>query len=64
MTESAAAELSSLATALDELITRVTAIADRFSGTTRDDVATDLFEVERSLQGASRRLGKAVETLS
>ena len=63
MTENHAAELSSLATALDELTTRVTAIAERFSGTTRDDVATDLFEVERSLQGASRRLAKAVESL-
>jgi hypothetical protein len=56
------AELSSLATALDELTGRVTAIADDLSGSRRDDIAVELFEVERSLVGARRRLGRILES--
>jgi hypothetical protein len=55
------AELSSLATALDELTGRVTSIADDLSGSRRDDVAVELFEVERALVGARRRLGRILE---
>ncbi len=51
-----AAHLSSLSTALDELTERVTALADELSGSPRDDVAADLYEVERNLQAAARRL--------
>jgi len=56
------AELSSLATALDELAGRVTTIAETLSGGERDDVAVELFEVERALGGARRRLGRLVES--
>ena len=56
------AELSSLATALDELTQRITAMADDAASQQRDDVASELFEVERALTGASRRLMKVVET--
>jgi hypothetical protein len=55
------AELSSLATALDELTGRVTAIADDLSGSRRDDVAIELFEVERALMGARRRLARILD---
>jgi hypothetical protein len=55
------AELSSVATALDDLTRRVTGIAERVSGGDRDDVANDLFEVERSLVRAHRLLAKVVE---
>jgi hypothetical protein len=55
------AELSSLATALEELAGRVTAIADELSGGERDDVAVELFEVERALGGARRRLGRLID---
>jgi ElaB/YqjD/DUF883 family membrane-anchored ribosome-binding protein len=55
------AELSSLATALEELTGRVTAIAEEHSGTARDDLATELFEVERALSGAQRRLARVIE---
>jgi len=58
---SSAAELSSLATALDELTRRVTAIADRYAGASRDDLATALYQVERALVGASRSLAKVVD---
>ena len=55
------AELSSLATALEELATRVTTIADQLSGSERDDMAVELFEVERALGGARRRLARVLE---
>ena len=60
---SAGAQLSSVSTALSEMTQRVTDIADSLSGTDRDDVATVLYEVERSLATATRRLEKAVDAL-
>lgn len=58
---SAAAELSSLATALDELAKRVTTIAEDLAGTRRDDLATELYQVERALAGARRGLRRALD---
>ena len=58
---SSAAELSSLATALDELTRRVTAIADGYASASRDDLATELYQVERALTGARRGLAKVVD---
>jgi hypothetical protein len=52
------AQLSSMATVLEELAARVTALADSYSGTERDDVAHDLYAVERALKEARRRLAK------
>ena len=52
------AELSSLASALEELRQRVSAIADRAVAEDDDDTAGELFAVERSLIGAARRLGR------
>ena len=60
---SAGPQLSSLSTALSELTERVSDIAESFSGTTRDDVAVALFEVERSLVAARRRLEQVVDEL-
>jgi len=57
---SARAELSSVVTALDELIRRVGAIADESASAHDDDTATELFAVERALTGARRRLGRVV----
>ena len=51
-----AAHLSSLSTALDDLTQQITALAEEHHGAPRADVAADLFEVERSLLTASRRL--------
>jgi hypothetical protein len=56
------AELSSVATALDELLHRVTAITDGLSGDDRDALTSDLQEVERSLGAASRRLARLLHT--
>jgi hypothetical protein len=54
------AQLSSLADALDALTKRVTSAAERYHGTPQEGLAIDLYEVERSLRAASRRLGKLV----
>lgn len=61
---SAGPQLSSVATALAEMTGRITGIADEFAGTERDDIAATLYEVERSLQAASRRLEKLVDELT
>ena len=53
------AELSALTTALDELTSRVAAIAEPLVGTVDDALASDLFEVERALREAVRRLAHA-----
>jgi hypothetical protein len=54
------AELSSVSTALEDLTRRVASIAAAQAD--HDDViTTDLFEIERALSGAQRRLAKLVE---
>ena len=50
------AELSSLRTAVEELTKRVTDIADRCAADKQDDLASDLYKVERALEDAGRRL--------
>ena len=50
------AELSSVATALDELNRRGVAIADQAASEHDEETASELFAVERALKGAGRRL--------
>jgi hypothetical protein len=57
------AELSALATSIDEVTRRVTAAADRLRGTPRDDIANGLYEVERSLLTAGRKLDRVIRAL-
>jgi hypothetical protein len=57
------AELSSLQTAIRELGERITAAADELVGTSDEGVAIDLYEVERSLRMAQRRITKATQGL-
>ena len=52
-------ELSSVSTALDELTKRLSAMADASAGE-QSDMSVELFEIERSLRGAQRRLQKLV----
>ncbi|MBW8827670.1 MAG: hypothetical protein JF603_15145 [Acidobacteria bacterium] len=56
-------ELSSMNTALEELAARLGGMADELAGSQRDDVAVALYEVERSLRTAQRRLTKVVSQL-
>lgn len=58
------AQLSSVATGLTEMIQRVSESADGMRQAGRDDLAGDLFEVERSLQAAARRLAALVRQIS
>jgi len=57
------AQLSSLSTAVDELTHRITTLADGYQDSPREDVAADLYEVERHLHAASRRLRALVTKL-
>ena len=57
------AELSSIKTAVQELGERLVASADELLGTVNENVAVDLYEVDRSLRMARRRLSKAAEGL-
>lgn len=61
--ESDRAALSALSTSLDELTSRITAIADSYKGTPRTDVADALYEVERSLLTAGRKLERLLRSL-
>lgn len=54
------AELSTVATQIDDLVARITEVAERYHGTDEDAVAIRLFEVERSLQMAGRNLQSAL----
>jgi hypothetical protein len=53
-----AAELSSLATALDEITRRISAHAEAADADKDEEVASELFAIERSLTSANRRLAR------
>ena len=63
MSSSDVAVLSSASTMLDDLISRITGVADRYQGTDQERVAFQLHEVERSLRSASRQLESVQRTL-
>ena len=56
-------ELSSITTALGEITRRVTAIAERSQGSDLDWLSSTLFDVERALIDATRRLSSATTAL-
>jgi hypothetical protein len=56
------AELSSVATSLDELLGRVSRIAEGLTADEREVVGPDLFEVERSLRAARRRVSRLADS--
>ena len=60
--DDARAELASLSTMLDEITGRLSRIAEAASSD-EESSAPELFEIERSLKGASRRLSKLVGDL-
>ncbi|MGH9186445.1 MAG: hypothetical protein ACRD0U_11615 [Acidimicrobiales bacterium] len=57
------AALSSVASAIDDLAKRVAEVAERLQGEQREGVAAELFEAERALTSASRRLVRAQRDL-
>ncbi|MEM7094399.1 MAG: hypothetical protein AAF567_15465 [Actinomycetota bacterium] len=58
-----AAELSSIGTVLDDLQSRVVEVADRWREAEREDVSGDLYDVERSLRSAQRRIRRALNSI-
>jgi hypothetical protein len=58
-----AAELSSLQSQIDDLVTRVGAIAREYEGGTRDDLVAALYEIERSLRAAGRQAARAARLM-
>ena len=57
------AELSSLSSVIRDLVERVAEVARRYEGTDREDVSFELYEVERGLRGATRRLDRLTRSL-
>ena len=57
------ADLGSLQSTLDQVLARLDEASTEVRGTTRDDLLGDLYEIERHLQAASRRLRRAMESL-
>jgi hypothetical protein len=57
----AIAELSSVATALDDLLRRVTGIADDIAHSQQETLSSELYEVERTLSTAHRRLVRIID---
>jgi hypothetical protein len=57
------AELSSLASALDDLTRRVTVHADTAQAAEDEEMARELFAIERSLNSANRRLTRLATAL-
>jgi hypothetical protein len=55
------AELSSVTSVLEELTRRVTTLADTEASATHDELANELYAVERVLAGAQRRLVRLVD---
>jgi hypothetical protein len=49
-------ELSSLTALIEQVTDRITKMADEASAAKEEDVATELFAIERALTGAKRRL--------
>jgi hypothetical protein len=56
------AELSALHSALEEILRRVTAVAEAARAEENQVLAAELFTVERSLNGALRRLRRVARS--
>ncbi|MFN0089851.1 MAG: hypothetical protein ACKVWR_06195 [Acidimicrobiales bacterium] len=58
------AQLSSVSASLDELARRVSGVADGYAGDeSTESLAGELYEVERALRSAIRRLDRLVRDL-
>jgi hypothetical protein len=56
-----APQLSTIAHSLEDLTRRITDLADSRADRPDDALATELYEIERTLQHASRRLQRVLE---
>jgi hypothetical protein len=60
MSDSDLAELSTLRAQVDDILERVTALAERFDDTPDTAIASDAFAAERALATARRSLDRAI----
>jgi hypothetical protein len=56
-------ELSSITSVLDELSARLDGVLADLDAGERDRLAPDLYEVERTIRAAQRRLTKLIDTV-
>jgi hypothetical protein len=61
---SAGPELSSINTALAQLLARISGLAESLAQERREDAANALYEVERQIASAQRRLENVVDSLT
>ena len=54
------ADLASLTASLDQMLERVDAAAESVKGTNEEELLIDLYEIERFLRSANRRLNRAL----
>jgi len=57
------ADLTSALSTLDQLLERLAEAAAEVDGTEREDLLVDIYEVERHLRAAARRLNRTVANL-
>jgi hypothetical protein len=57
------ADLASVLSTLDQVLDRITEATNEIDGEEREDLLTDLYEVERHIRSATRRLNRTVSTL-
>lgn len=57
------ADLTSVMSTLDQVFERLDEAANEVKGTKDDDLLTDIYEVERHLRQAARRLTRTLSTL-
>jgi len=57
-------ELSSINTQLESLVERISGLASDLTASKREDAANSLYEVERLLESAQRRLEQVVDSLT
>ncbi len=61
--QSDAANLSSVKTGLEDLAQRIVTVGDAYAGGSDEDLSVRLYEVERNLLSAGRRLGAILKEL-
>jgi hypothetical protein len=61
--ESDRAQLSAMASTLDDLTARITEMAARYQGSPREDVAQGLYDAERSLRSVNRNVAKVMRLM-
>ena len=54
------ADLLSLSSTLDQMIERLEAVAEEVRGTERDELLGGIYDVERHLRSANRRLNRTL----